>query len=229
MPSICLTIFFNIYPSERYWMFQSLSPMHWEGLKALWSHYTGTAHELPMVESLARWWQVGATKVVASWCHPPAPSIAGDWRAAAAACMPCPVCPPPPLGLLDMSAQLTPAGRHPPTLPWLSHLVLLLLLVHNLTLHQLTKSASTTCLKVSPTHKQGAQRRKASQPLQWPSPTAGGTTRATRARQIRESDLQTTNHQTQRPQTWPAHQLIKERDELRILNPNKYNIGEKLL
>ena len=32
-------------------------------------------------------------------------------------------------------------------------------------------------------------------------PPAGGTTRATRARQIRESDLQTTNHQTQRPQT----------------------------
>ena len=118
-----------------------------------------------------RWWQVGATKVVASWCsHPPAPSIAGDWRAAAAACMPCPVCPPPPLGLLDMSAQLTPAGRHPPTLPWLSHLVLLLLLVHNLTLHQLTKSPPTTCLKVSPTPTQGAQRRKASQPLQWPSP-----------------------------------------------------------
>ena len=108
-----------------------------------------------MVESLARWWQVGATKVVASWCsHPPAPSIAGDWRAAAAACMPCPVCPPPPLGLLDMSAQLTPAGRHPPTLPWLSHLVLLLVLVHNLTLHQLTKSPQPLSSKFLPhTHR----------------------------------------------------------------------------
>ena len=145
-----------------------------------------------------RWWQVGATKVVASWCsHPPAPSIAGDWRAAAAACMPCPVCPPPPLGLLDMSAQLTPAGRHPPTLPWLSHLVLLLLLVHNLTLHQLTKSPPTT-QSFSHTHTGGAAEEGLAATAV-AEPPAGGTTRATR--QIRESDLQTSNHQTQKPQT----------------------------
>ena len=222
MPSICLTIFFNIYPSERYWMFQSLSPMHWEGLKALWSHYTGTAHELPMVESLARWWQVGAATHRRH--RLPATGVQQQRRACLAQCAhllhwACWTCPP---------SWLPLGGTHQPfpgfptwfcSWCWCTTSLCTSSPSH---LNHFPQSFSHT-------HTQGAQRRKASQPLQWPSPPAGGTTRATRARQIRESDLQTTNHQTQRPQTWPAHQLIKERDELRILNPNKYNIGEKLL
>ena len=150
--------------------------------------------------------------MVAGWCHqgggklvqPPTGAI--DCRRLACSssgvhALPTVWCPPPPLGLPGhvrpadsrWAAPTNPSLAFPPGLapaPGAQP--------HSAPAHQVT---STTFLKVSPTHTQGAQRRKASQPLQWPSPPAGGTTRATRARQIRESDLQTTNHQTQRPQT----------------------------
>ena len=222
--------------------------MHREGLKALWSHYTGLAHELPMAEILARWlqvrsttrwWQVGAThKVLAGWVQGggrlvpprwwqvgaathrrhrlPATGVQQQRRACLAQCAhllhwACWTCPP---------SWLPLGGTHQP-FPGFP--------TWSCSCSWCTTSLCTSSpshlqpLKVSPTHTQGAQRRKASQPLQWPSPPAGGTTRATR--QIRESDLQTTNHQTQRPQTWPAHQLVKEREGLHILNPNKESTG----
>ena len=68
---------------------------------------------------------------------------------------------------------------------------------HSAPAHQVTP---TTFLKVSPTHTLGAAEEGLAATAV-AEPAAGGTTRATRARQIRESDLQTTNHQTQRPQT----------------------------